>query len=69
MREDRWLAPEDPANRLQYAVVPFFVEIDRYLGRYTNEHLYVLRANCYLSWLFQSLHESVAYFFQLFSYK
>lgn len=39
MQEDRWLVPEGPANRQQYAVVPLFVEIDQYLERYTNEHL------------------------------
>jgi len=36
MREDRWLVPEGPANRLQCVVVQLFVEIDRYLERYTK---------------------------------
>lgn len=42
MQEDRWLVPEDPANRQQCAVVPLFVEIDRYLERYTNEQLRIM---------------------------
>lgn len=39
MQEDRWLVPEDLANRQRGAVVPFFVEIVQYLGKYTNKYL------------------------------
>lgn len=46
MQEDRWLVPEGPASRQQYAVVPLFVEIDRYLGRYANEHLHIMCEFC-----------------------
>jgi len=41
MREDRWLVPEDPANRQRGVVVPFFVEIAQYLGKYRNKYLHI----------------------------
>lgn len=50
MREDRWLVPEDQANRQQDAVVPFFVEIARYLGKYVNKlriHIWIWFKNVY----------------------